>query len=970
MSKASFRFREREDKWSRIWLKEGVFEADPDSNRPKFFLTFPFPYMNGSLHLGHAYTAGRLDVIARYMRLKGFNVLYPWAWHWTGEAVMGVVHRLEQNDKTLIERLIKLDSVEPSEINKFLDPVYLVKYFTKQGKEDIIRYGISIDWRREFHTTNLHPLYTKFVEWQIRSLYKKGLITQAPYPVVWCPRDKSPTGDHDRLKGEGVRPEEYTLIKFKLIDEKDIFLVAGTFRPETIFGATNIWVKKDVEYVLADVDDEKWIISKECAFKLSHQLRKVNVKKVIKGDELIGKYVDVPHIHRIIPVLPAEFVDPNLATGIVYSVPAHAPYDWLALQDLKKKVGEGFLLYKMVKDIKPISIIKVEGFGDYPALETVEKLKVSSQLDYKKADEATQLVYSKEFHEGVMKDNCLEFSGVAVKEAKEAVKETLKREGLLDMMYDLPEEVICRCGTRTIVKIIEDQWSLRYSDEEWKRLAKEAVDMMNIFPEEARKLFYYYIDWYHDWPCTRKTGLGTPFPFDKNWIVETLTDSTIYMAFYTIAKYYNMGLIPADKIDDDFYNYVFYGVGDVAKLKSKYNMSLDILKKIHEEFMYWYPLDLRGSGKDLIGNHLTFFIFQHVALFPKKHWPRAISVNGFTQLNGMPMSKSLGNYISLRKAMELYGADAVRVGILTLADGLEDPDVYLRELESISKKIESLPLFIKELFDRASDKKTSSFFDELIISQMFKILDEVDESLNKHRIGNAGKMIFYRVPKILRDYISYEKYPAKTIVKDVVEAWVKLISLYAPYIAEEIWHNILNKETFISKESWPILSSDLYKEKTLLVDEYAKTLLNDIENIFNILKITRETDNVIIKIVVPAPWKWKIMKKLIEKSSIPTVREIVDEGKKLHISPKEASAYGKMVLKQWFDRYTKHKPLLKIGGGEDELLFLKDIFIRYLKVHYPKAEYIILEENEAEKLGEKAFKSMPLIPSIFVEERG
>ena len=967
MSEAESTFRERENKWSRLWLEKGVFEADPDQNKPKFFITFPFPYMNASLHLGHAYTAGRLDVLARYMRMKGYNVLFPWAWHWTGEAVMGVVHRLEQNDTLLIERLIKLDGVDSDEISKFLDPVYLVKYFTRQGKEDVIRYALSIDWRREFHTTDLHPLYTKFVEWQIRSLYKKGLIKQAPYPVVWCPRDKSPTGDHDRLKGEGVRPEEYTLVKFKLIGE-DVFLVAGTFRPETIFGATNIWVKKDAEYILADVDDEKWIVSKECIFKLSNQLRNVGVKKTFKGTELIGKYVIIPLVDRKIPVLPAEFIDPNLATGIVYSVPAHAPYDWLALHDLKKKLKGDSPIYEIVQKIQPISIIKVKGFGDYPALEVVDNLRISSQLDYKKADEATQIVYSKEFHEGVMKDNCLDFSGILVKEAKETVKEKLSSEGFLDMMYDLPEEVICRCGTRTIVKIIEDQWSLRYSDPEWKKLAKKAVDKMKIFPDEAKKLFYYYIDWYRDWPCTRKTGLGTPFPFDKSWIVETLTDSTVYMAFYIIAKYYNIGLIPADKVDDDFYLYIFYGLGDVVELSKKLGMDPNLLKEIRQEFLYWYPVDLRGSGKDLIGNHLTFFIFQHVALFPENHWPRGISVNGFTQLNSMPMSKSLGNYISLRKAMELYGADAVRVGVLTLADGLEDPDIYLQELASVSRKIDNLPLFIRELLDKSRDKPSFSFFDKLTISQMIKAINEIDGLLNKHRIGNAGKTIFYKVPKILRDYIMYEAYPAKTVVEKIIEAWVKLTSLYAPYISEDIWHNILAKQTFVSEELWPIFPSSIYNEKTLLLDEYAKTLLNDIEKIFNVLKITRDDKNISVKIIVSASWKWMLIKRFIQKDFLPSIKDIIEEGKALGISPKKTSIYGKMILKQWFDRYKKHKPLLKTLDHDDELSFLKTIFAKYLKTHYPKIKYEVIDESRVEKIDEKISRSMPLIPSISIEK--
>ena len=541
---------DRESFWSRKWVEDGVFESDPEKGRDKVFITFPYPYMNGSLHLGHAYSSGRLDVLARYYRMKGYNVLYPWAWHWTGEAVLGTIHRLLDGDISVRKRLIELDGADEELIDKFKDPVFFVRYFTNVNREVVKRYGLSIDWRREFHTSSLHPLYNKFVEWQIRKLYKKGYIGKGLYPAVWCPRDQSPTGDHDRLEGVGVRPEEYTLVKFKLyLDDTEYYLVAGTFRPETIYGATNIWVNPDTDYVIAEVDDEKWIISKEAAFKLGNQLKTVKVIEEFKGSYIVGLFAEAPILNRYIPILPARFVDPDMVTGVVYSVPGHAPYDYLALRDITDSRNIDPIIKEMASRIKPLSIIKVEGYGDYPAIEIVEEMGIKSQEDYEKADEATQKIYKIEYHRGVMKENCGPISNMPVSKAKEIIKSILLEEGLATTMYDLPEKVICRCGTKCIVKIITDQWYLKYSDPTWKKIAYEALNNMKIYPDEAKKLFDHYIDWYEDWPCTRKTGLGTPFPFDKDWIVETLTDSTVYMAFYIVAKYYNKGIINVDKVD-------------------------------------------------------------------------------------------------------------------------------------------------------------------------------------------------------------------------------------------------------------------------------------------------------------------------------------------------------------------------------------------------------------------------------------
>ena len=78
-----------EEKWRSLWENAHVFEADPDPKRQKMFVTFPYSYMNGPLHVGHAFTASRVDVYARFRRMQGYNVLWPWGWHWTGQPLLG-----------------------------------------------------------------------------------------------------------------------------------------------------------------------------------------------------------------------------------------------------------------------------------------------------------------------------------------------------------------------------------------------------------------------------------------------------------------------------------------------------------------------------------------------------------------------------------------------------------------------------------------------------------------------------------------------------------------------------------------------------------------------------------------------------------------------------------------------------------------------------------------------------------------
>ncbi len=960
------KIKEREEYWSKKWEEAKIFVVKRDENKKKFFVTFPFPYMNGSLHLGHGFTATRLDVIARYKRMRGFNVLYPWAWHWTGEAVMGICHRIEDGNKDVIDRLIRLDGVPPNEIEKFKDPIYLVKFFTKRGKEDVKRLALSIDWSREFHTSNLHPLYTKFVEWQIRKLFNKGYIVQGPYPVVWCPKDQSPTGDHDRLVGEGIRPEEYTLIKFKLVDE-DVYLVAATFRPETIFGTTNIWLNPDVEYVIAKIDEEMWLISKVAAKKLSEQLRKVEVIKLVRGGEYIGKFVAVPIINRIVPILPANFVDPEVATGVVYSVPAHAPYDWLALKDLKENIDAlPDAIRDVVQNLYPISIIAVEGYGEYPAVEICEKMGIKSQND-PRADEATQEIYSKEFHTGVMKDNCLDVAGLRVEEAKEAVKDTLIKLKLGDIMYDLPSTVICRCGTKCIVKILEDQWSLKYSDESWKSLAKEAINSMNFYPKELRGLFIQYVDWYRDWPCTRKTGLGTPFPFDKSWIVETLTDSTVYMAFYIISKYYNEGKIDPTLVDDSFFDYVILGIGNEEDLVNK-GFDINILREIRRDFLYWYPVDLRCSGKDLIGNHLTFFIFHHVAIFPKQLWPRGIAANGFVKLEGKPMSKSSGNYISLRDAMDLFGADALRVSLVLGADGLNDPDWYYSDAEAYMLKINGFIKMVNNLIQSCIDRDYNHH-DKVFITKLKSKVRDVEDALENVEVARAGRIIINDIPNLLREYLKLVDRPAKRVIDMFVDIWVRMLSLYAPYTAEEIWKNVLKNNGFIALQSW--ISSDSIEEypEDIAIEKYALRVLDDIREIIRVVK--KPVSNV--KIVISSKWKWtlfSVISEILGKKEAIKLKELIPlvlsnlSKYNIEIDKKTVSTFVQQVFRLWFSDYAALEGVdMIIKSEEDEHKVMSNYVTDYIK-RILNMDVEVSFEDEVKD--EKAKKALPLKPALIL----
>ena len=849
-----------EEKWMTKWNTDRVFEAEPDANRQKMLVTFPYPYMNGPLHIGHAFTSTRVDVYARFKRMQGYNVLFPWAWHWTGQPIVAAAERLSKGDKSMIREFVEIDKIPSEELSKFYNPEYMAQYYTDSGRAALKRLGLSIDWRREFHTTNLEPTFNKFVLWQYNKLRQKGYVTRGTHPVVWCPRDQSPTGDHDRLEGQGVTWEEYTLILFKLEDfeTRNVFLPAATFRPETIFGVTNLWLNPDAEYLQVLVNNSQyWIVSRDAAEKLKNQLKTIEVIRVLMGRDLVGRHVLYPlSDNRKITVLPAKFVDPRNGTGVVYSVPGHAPMDYVSLRDLqgdRNQQAEYRIDSQELMSMKPISLISTPGSGEFPAQEIVQEMQISSQSDPKVAD-ATEIIYKKEFHQGILNKNTGKYEGKRVAEAKPLIIQELKTAGIAESMYDLPDRVVCRCLTECIVKILEDQWFLKYSDPEWKKLAHECVESAAMYPETARQWFHDVIDWIKDWPCARRVGLGTPLPWSPGWIVETLSDSTIYMAFYTIRPALSKFNIQVDKLTESFFDYVFLGEGQLELLSKETGVATSQLKEMRNEFLYWYPVNLRNSAKELIPNHLTFFIFQHVAFFPRALWPAAISANGMMMIEGEKMSKSKGNVITLWGALEAIGADSLRAALMDGAEGMDDLDWREKTAKDLEAKLNSIPTFAKSLLSSTNIKQEDYSLPDLWLeNQIQKRIKEITTNLESLKTKSAFQEAFYGYWNDLRYYVSRCENKNQNLVRFAIDTWIRLLAPFTPFVSEEL------NETFGSSQMVSLRQFPAYERSKLHPEAELGELLVQrlIEDVKKILKFMQQPAKA-IHVYLPPNWEYDL----------------------------------------------------------------------------------------------------------------
>jgi leucyl-tRNA synthetase len=841
MTSREIDLKEIEKKWQEKWFSEGIFNAEPDG-REKFFITIPYPYLNGNLHVGHTRTFTIGDVIARWKRMLGYNVLYPMGFHVTGTPIVGLAELIAKRDEETLRVYNQLHGIPMEDLLKLTTPEKIVEYFSREAEKDMKGIGYSIDWRRKFTTTDPH--YQKFIEWQFRKLKEGGYVSKGSHPVRWCPNDGNPVEDHDILRGEEATIVDFVLIKFKL---EDIVLPCATLRPETVFGVTNLWVNPSATYVKAKVDDEVWILSEKALWKLSYAEKRIEEIERIKGEELLGKFVVNPVTKDEVPILPAEFVDPNNGSGIVMSVPAHAPYDYLALRDL----GEEIKKYGM-KELKLISLIDVPDLGKYPAVEVVENLGVKDQND-EKAEEATKIVYRKEFHTGVLNEVTGKYAGIKVSEIKERLTEDLIGEGVAEIFYDFSESpVICRCGAECVVKLVRDQWFLTYSNPEWKRRALECLSSMRIIPEEIRKEFENKIDWLRDKACARRKGLGTRLPWDREWLIESLADSTIYMAYYILAKYVHG--IEAEKLCDEFFDYVFLNVGDPEKISEKTGIAEELIRRIREDFEYWYPVDLRSSGKDLIPNHLLFFIFHHVAIFPERHWPRGISINGYVSLEGQKMSKSKGPLMTMREAIERFGADASRLYILGNSEHTKDADWRNAEVEATRKQLIRFYHLLTEMSGGEIDE--TNHLDRWLMSTMQLRIKDVNEALENVQTRRAVQSAFYQ---LLNDVRWYQRRSGKKIPAELRDEWIKLLSPFIPHLCEELWSKY--HEGFVSLEPYPQYNERKVDRASLLSEELIKQTYEDIQEI---IRVTEMTPKRIIIYVAPE-WKKDVYRRMIEE---------------------------------------------------------------------------------------------------------
>jgi valyl-tRNA synthetase len=263
-----YNFADIERKWQKKWEEMGIYHYDwNDKERVPFSIDTPPPYPSGELHMGNVLNWTYFDMVARYKRMQGFNVLFPQGWDCHG---LGIEIQVEKTYN------IRKRDVPPEQFRKWC--MELVERYIAMMKEGILKLGCSIDWTTEYRT--MDPDYWRRTQLSFILLYKKGYMYQGTHPVNWCPHDETAIADAevDYVKRDGV----LHYIRFPFEDKSDYALIA-TSRPEFIPACVAIEVNPN---------DERY-------------------------SKYVGKRIVVPIVNRSVTVIADECVDPAFGTGVV-----------------------------------------------------------------------------------------------------------------------------------------------------------------------------------------------------------------------------------------------------------------------------------------------------------------------------------------------------------------------------------------------------------------------------------------------------------------------------------------------------------------------------------------------------------------------------------------------------------------------------------------------------------------------------
>lgn len=319
------------------------------------------------------------------------------------------------------------------------------------------------------------------------------------------------------------------------------------------------------------------------------------------------------------------------------------------------------------------------------------------------------------------------------------------------------------------------------------------------------------------------------------------------MAFYTVVHWLQGGIIdgtqqgPAaispDKLTKEVWDYIFLKSDTYPESSG---IDKELLDKLRAEFSYWYPLDLRCSGKDLIRNHLSMSLYNHAAVWNDKPelWPRSFFCNGHVLLNGDKMSKSTGNFKTIQDCLVAFGADATRIALAEAGDSLEDANFTDATANSAVLKLYTLHEWIKDNLEGISTMRTGekNFFDILYENELNASIEKTKKFYDKMQFRDVLISSFFDLLSSKEDYrIMAGSYHVELFIR-YIEVQLLLLAPITPHFCESNWQFVNEK---ISRENGLIINQP-YPTPSFPVDPLLLRQADYIKNTVRNARLAKE----------------------------------------------------------------------------------------------------------------------------------
>ena len=427
-------------------------------------------------------------------------------------------------------------------------------------------------------------------------------------------------------------------------------------------------------------------------------------------------------------------------------------------------------------------------------------------------------------------------------------------------------------------------------------------------------------------------------------MIEALSDSTIYVAFYTIA-HIAMKMKP-ESLSEELFVYVLLVKGSASGLPPE-------AEEMRKQFTYWYPHDSRHSATDLVHNHLTFFIFNHVAIFPREMWPKQIVTNGFVLMDGKKMSKSMGNIMPIRAAIKQFGADTVRFTVVSGADLAQDTDFNQPAVEGVISRLKFMKATM-EKYAAGKDEGEQDLADRWILSRLHKRALAADFMYQNFQLRDLALELFYNTVNDLQWYL---KRASKPKLREFFEIWVPLIAPFMPHVAEEMWEKLGRKHyaadaPFVSTAPLPAGDRSKVDETLEQAEDYILRNKEDISSILKLVKIEKPSR---IELFVASAWKRKLR-------CIAANEKKFDTAMKIAMADAEIKPHAAEVAKVLMAYIKNVGSLGETPSSEFELEALKNA-VKLIEEEFGAAVSFCMEEETAIP---KAKNALPGKPSILV----